>query len=210
MALSLSLLIHVGGISAYYLARHVNVPAKMEAGQETVLVVEMVDEQTVKASATIETQPTVVPEKQVQPQTVAVELSQPKFEPMAIAQDTTWLPTKSAPTSERTDMQATSSPQVENVYHSVTTSCPLYSLNPKPVYPTEARRKRQEGLVSLHVLVTKEGAPQSVVVAKSSGYQLLDDSACKSVTNWKFTPATQDGRVVDSEVEIPVRFKLLN
>ena len=87
---------------------------------------------------------------------------------------------------------------------------PGYLTNPKPAYPPEARRRKQQGLVVLNVFITGEGRPQRVEVAQSSGYVLLDEAALTAIKQWQFTPARVGNMAVISQVEVPVRFRLLD
>lgn len=83
-----------------------------------------------------------------------------------------------------------------------------YLHNPLPEYPSVARRRGQEGLATLDVLVNAQGQPQEVKLAKSSGYPLLDDAALDAVKRWTFAPAREDGAPIAARVEVPVRFRL--
>ncbi len=80
--------------------------------------------------------------------------------------------------------------------------------NPRPRYPPSARRKRVQGRVLLAVVVTKSGRASSVRIRKSSGFQLLDQAALKTVKRWRFRPATRNGQPVRARVIVPVTFKL--
>lgn len=84
-----------------------------------------------------------------------------------------------------------------------------YRHNPPPDYPLQAKRRRQEGVVLLRVLLDTAGAPTKVEIKESSGYPILDTAARDAVGRWKFEPTTLDGNAVMSEVEVPVRFKML-
>ena len=79
---------------------------------------------------------------------------------------------------------------------------------PAPAYPAAAREDGQEGQVVLRVRVSARGAPDEVVLARSSGFRLLDAAAIAAVREWRFIPARHDGREVDSWMEVPVRFRL--
>ncbi len=85
---------------------------------------------------------------------------------------------------------------------------PRYDLNPKPPYPDVARRRGQEGVVILSVLVLKDGSVGNIRVARSSGYELLDSAALEAVGRWRFVPAKVGDEPVDMEVQVPIRFKL--
>lgn len=83
-----------------------------------------------------------------------------------------------------------------------------YLSNPAPAYPAAARDARQEGRVSLRVLVGADGRPQQTTVARSSGFPLLDEAAVAAVRGWRFAPAERAGISVDAWVLIPITFKL--
>ncbi len=85
---------------------------------------------------------------------------------------------------------------------------PLYASNPKPTYPREARRKGYEGEVILKVQVLSNGGVGSIEIGRSSGYELLDQSALEAVKKWRFTPAKEGEDSVPSWVKVPVRFRL--
>jgi len=80
--------------------------------------------------------------------------------------------------------------------------------NSPPPYPPKARRRREEGVVLLHVIVTTSGRAREVRIAQTSGFPLLDDAARRAATAWGFEPAKEAGKSIESEVEIPVNFKL--
>ncbi len=85
---------------------------------------------------------------------------------------------------------------------------PKYLKNPEPPYPPQARRLHQEGLVILAVNVTAAGKAADVKLKDSSGFRLLDESALRTVRHWEFEPARVGSQAVDSETEVPVRFRL--
>jgi len=90
----------------------------------------------------------------------------------------------------------------------VTASVPLYHLNPAPAYPAVARRRNYQGTVLIDVLVDRQGRAARVKVARSSGHDVLDDSALRSVRQWRFEPARRLGVAVEMWVQVPVRFVL--
>jgi protein TonB len=88
------------------------------------------------------------------------------------------------------------------------TTGPVAIDNPPPDYPEDALRRGQEGLVMILARICPEGRPLEVTVLRSSGYGTLDRAARAAVLRWAFRPATRDGRPVEGEVEIPIRFRL--
>lgn len=85
-----------------------------------------------------------------------------------------------------------------------------YLHNPRPEYPALAKRRQWEGKVILKVRVLASGQASQVSVATSSGHDLLDDSAVEAVSHWRFVPAKRGGQAVDSWVNVPINFNLLN
>lgn len=83
-----------------------------------------------------------------------------------------------------------------------------YLSNPKPEYPEEARRMRQQGVVMISVEVSADGHASDVSVSRSSGFPQLDQAAVRGVRRWIFEPARLAGLPVASHVEVPVRFSL--
>lgn len=80
--------------------------------------------------------------------------------------------------------------------------------NPRPPYPTLARRRGWEGLVVLMVWVDELGAARSVELHQSSGHDVLDQSALNTVKSWRFVPARRGGHTVPASVQVPIRFSL--
>lgn len=85
---------------------------------------------------------------------------------------------------------------------------PDFAGNPSPTYPPEAIRRRLQGTVLLELEVSETGQVQSVSVLRSSGHSILDQSALRTVRNWRGRPATQSNRAVATVESIPIRFRL--
>jgi len=83
-----------------------------------------------------------------------------------------------------------------------------YLKNPAPAYPPLSRRMGEEGKVVLRVSVNAQGSADSVEIRTSSGSQRLDESAQKTVRNWKFIPAKRGDNAVQNWVLVPIIFKL--
>lgn len=83
-----------------------------------------------------------------------------------------------------------------------------YLNNPKPPYPALAFQMRIEGTVRLKALVLSDGSCGEVLLAESSGNDLLDRSAMNTVRQWRFVPAQSQGKDVSQWVSIPIAFTL--
>lgn len=83
-----------------------------------------------------------------------------------------------------------------------------YLDNPRPHYPRQARRLRQEGRVLIEVRVSTDGLPLSVGLKSSAGFDLLDRAALEAVRHWRFVPARRGGRPVEASVVVPIQFVL--
>lgn len=85
-----------------------------------------------------------------------------------------------------------------------------YLQNPAPRYPLAARRAGEQGTVTLRVLVSTAGLPQSVDVETTSGSPRLDAAALDAVRRWRFAPARRGAAPIESWVLVPVVFRLEN
>lgn len=90
----------------------------------------------------------------------------------------------------------------------VTISASYGASNEKPKYPMMSKRIGEQGTVVLRVLVKSDGSAGTVEVKISSNYPRLDQSAVDAVKNWRFIPATSDGKPVDEWYQVPIPFKL--
>lgn len=85
---------------------------------------------------------------------------------------------------------------------------PRYRTNPTPDYPLPCKRRREEGIVLLNVIVQPDGLPSAISLNRSSGHPLLDKAALEGVRRWTFEPGRAAGLPVSSLVVVPVRFSL--
>ena len=80
--------------------------------------------------------------------------------------------------------------------------------NPGPRYPYASRRNREEGTVTLKVLVTPDGYAGDVDIHQSSGFERLDAAAIRTIRKWRFVPARQAGKPIAAWVLVPIGFYL--
>ena len=84
---------------------------------------------------------------------------------------------------------------------------------PRPIkiaeaeYSEEARRKKIQGIVVVSTLVNEEGMPTDIRVDKSIGHG-LDEKAMEAISQYRFRPATRDGKPVPTRITIDVNFRL--
>lgn len=83
-----------------------------------------------------------------------------------------------------------------------------YLHNPPPPYPEYAMENGWEGKVWLNVHVLPNGKPDQVSVKTSSGWDILDESAVKTVKKWTFVPAMRGSTPIAGWVAVPITFKL--
>ena len=74
----------------------------------------------------------------------------------------------------------------------------------QPAYPMQARRRGEEGVVTVRVEVDAQGAPVDARVAESSGYRALDQAAILAVRQSHFGAA----RNTRDEILLTFRFRL--
>lgn len=89
-------------------------------------------------------------------------------------------------------------------------SAPKLVKSPKPRYPSESIRRRQEGRVVVSLEVLESGAVGEVTIAQSSGFAALDQSALESLKNWHYANASGNGQMVRQWVRVSIVFELKN
>lgn len=80
--------------------------------------------------------------------------------------------------------------------------------NPVPKYPRLAVRSKHQGKVVICVNVGVAGVVSDASICNSSGSNLLDNAALRTIKNWKFQAAKRGDQFVMAKVEIPVVFSL--
>ena len=76
-----------------------------------------------------------------------------------------------------------------------------------PEFSDEARRQKYQGIVALSIIVDAQGNPQHIRILRQLGMG-LDEKAVEAVKQYKFKPATKDGKPVPVEINIEVNFQL--
>lgn len=77
-----------------------------------------------------------------------------------------------------------------------------------PVYPDKEKSAKIQGVVRLTIVVGTDQRAHDIKVTKS-GTPALDASAVSAVENWRFQPATKDGKPVAVRTKIEINFRLL-
>lgn len=77
-----------------------------------------------------------------------------------------------------------------------------------PKYPAEAMKAGITGTVMLVVDVKANGAVTAVNVEKSSGHAELDQAAADAAKQWRFNPASKNGKATAGKVRVPVEFAM--
>jgi TonB family protein len=75
-------------------------------------------------------------------------------------------------------------------------------------YPFLARVLDREGTTELAFTVLADGTVSGVKVAKSSGFDSLDDAAVDCVSQWHYRPAIKDNALVDAPMSVKVAWNL--
>ncbi len=78
----------------------------------------------------------------------------------------------------------------------------------RPRYPVAARRRGEEGRVTVRVRVDAAGVAHEARVIRSSGSGELDRTATESVAKATFHPARQGGAAVEAECDLVFEFRL--
>jgi TonB family protein len=75
-----------------------------------------------------------------------------------------------------------------------------------PKYPEEARSKNIQGVVTLDIIIGKNGAVESVKV--TDGPKELTKAAVNAVKHWRYEPTLLNGKPVEVETTVELGFKL--
>jgi protein TonB len=80
--------------------------------------------------------------------------------------------------------------------------------NRRPNYPEASRRRGEQGVVRVELLVDPNGRVVDVRILESSGFSALDAEAVKTVRDWRFRPAQRAGVPVAGSITTAVHFRL--
>ncbi len=75
-----------------------------------------------------------------------------------------------------------------------------------PLYPSEMRGKKLEGVVTVIFVVDSSGKVNGPRVEKST-HPAFDRPALDAVKQWKFEPAVKGGQRVGCKMRVPIRFQ---
>jgi TonB family protein len=81
---------------------------------------------------------------------------------------------------------------------------PIYQKDPE--YTEEARRAGISGTVMLALTIDINGVAHDIRVLQSLGHG-LDEKAVEAVQQWKWEPALEDGKPIESKIAIGVEFR---
>lgn len=79
----------------------------------------------------------------------------------------------------------------------------------KPRYPVKAEQGKISGNVILRFIVTKEGRVSNAQIIQSDPAGVFDESALDAVRDYRFEPATRNGRAVDVLITAPILYNVL-
>ena len=83
-----------------------------------------------------------------------------------------------------------------------------YLQNPRPPYPSLSRRLNEQGKTTVRVLIGIDGQPQRAEVAKTSGFERLDQAAIATVMRWRFVPGKRGGAPEAMWFNVPINWVL--
>ena len=80
--------------------------------------------------------------------------------------------------------------------------------NRRPNYPDASRRRGEEGVVRVELLVDPTGRVAEVRILESSGFSALDAAALQSLREWRFRPAQRGSLPVAGSITTAVHFRI--
>lgn len=84
---------------------------------------------------------------------------------------------------------------------------PKLLFSPEPEFSEEARKAKFSGDVQVYLIVDENGNPTHVKVVRGVGMG-LDEKAIEAVRQYKFKPATQNGKPVKVDLYVNVNFQI--
>lgn len=78
---------------------------------------------------------------------------------------------------------------------------------PAPDYPPSAVRDGVRGTVTVQLTVPTDGVPKDITVVKGVRSD-IDQKAVEAVREWRFAPATKDGKPISLTVNVHVTFNV--
>jgi periplasmic protein TonB len=147
----------------------------------------------------------------------AVQAAVAKAKPAVVAQPTQNQPVQAQPSETTSQLAAVvaaahtapAKPVAAQAAAEVLSTKPSFREPPRqPNYPSQARRRNQQGVVLVEVRLDERGQQRSLNVLRSSGVDSLDRAALEAVAKWRFRPETTGGQAVPSRVQIPIQFAL--
>ncbi len=94
---------------------------------------------------------------------------------------------------------------LDHVRPDVTAPKAVYT--PNPEYTDRARKQKIRGSVVLSIVVTDKGNVRDAKVVAGVDKD-LDKQAMRTVSTWRFEPATKDGKPVAVRLKVEVDYKL--
>ena len=91
-----------------------------------------------------------------------------------------------------------------------TQTAPKLVKSPKPRYPSESIRHRQEGRVVVNLEVLENGSVGQATLVQSSGFTALDHSALEAIKNWQYANADGTEPLVRQWLRVSIVFELKN
>lgn len=76
-----------------------------------------------------------------------------------------------------------------------------------PSYPSELRKAKIEGLVTLIFILTEEGRVEEPRVENSTRIE-FEKPALEAIRKWRFKPGLKEGRPVRTYIRVPMRFRV--
>lgn len=77
-----------------------------------------------------------------------------------------------------------------------------------PKYPTESRRRREQGTVVLRLTLAIDGSVADIAVAEGSGFERLDKAALAAVRRWRWSPTMVAGVAMQVRGLVRIPFEL--
>jgi protein TonB len=111
--------------------------------------------------------------------------------------------------AELQNQQSANAVQKDSLQNKKVPEMPKLVKQTVPVYPEEARKKGIQGEIMVQILVGTDGSvKEATIVSNKTGSKDFEKAALDAVKQWKFEPGKLDGKPVEVNVVVPIKFKL--
>ena len=87
-------------------------------------------------------------------------------------------------------------------------TAPVVLRKRQPHFPEGVQLSRGQDTIVVRIIIDEQGIPRSPTIVQGSSYVTLVYTTLDALKDWRFKPATWDGKPIEAVYELEVRFRL--